>query len=829
MKPFFLNTKPFAKATLLRALLPCVTIPLLSLAGSATGFASEVVFSDDFENHTAGEAPGEPWTEVGDGPNSGSILVLQDEDDLFGKGTDNRILEYRKDQTHDDLPSAQNLVTEESFSAEVASIRFSFYQPEDEFDEHSWIILYAGSRSTGNRAQVIDFGAEGDTIGTSATYERGTVNELELIVNNGAGPIVYGDGQILDGGETDIWINGELAEEAFSAHNNQRGPISTFEFNTSGSRKQVFYLDEIVIESLDVEAFRLGLEDDFEGHTVGEAPGEPWTQVVDGPFSGSVLVLQDEDDLFGKGPENQILEYRKDGTDPDEPSNQALIAEEAFSAEVASIRFSFYQPDDEFNDHSWIILHAGSRSTGNRAQVINFGADGDTIGTSATYERGVVNDVELIVNNTTSPIEYGEDDQVLFPGSTDIWINGELEEEGFSSQNNRLGAITSFEFNTSGGRRQVFFADDFIIEPIPAEDVQIQIALEDDFEGHTVGAEPGEPWNDVRTGPGAGSILVLRDDDDLFGKGTDNQILEYRKDMDGISQRLLTEETFFAEVASIRFNFFQPDDEFDEHAWLMLYAGPRSTGNRAQVLNFGEDGNKIAEFGGDASVTYERGVLNELELVVNNGHEPFTYANGRTVQPGTLDIWVNGELEGEGFSASNNRRGGITGFEFNTSSSRTQVFYLDDFVVEPLAEVAPEATFAAWRDEHFTDDELGDEEISGPLADFSGDGVANLVKYALGLNPRVASLEGLPATAIQSLEVDDETDAFLTLTFDRPVDRVDLTYEVTAAAELPEWTVQAVQVSVTENGNGTVTELWRDSQPIDQANRRFMRLEVTLD
>ncbi len=243
MNPLPNNRKPFRNKLLWRALLSSVTISLLCFGGKATGYSAIVTFQDDFEGHTPGEAPGAPWTAVSDGPGSGSVTVIQDENDLFGKGTTNQILEYRKDGTD----SAQNLVTEETFSAEVARIRFNFFQPEDEFDEHSWIILYAGSRSTGNRAQVMNFGADGDTIGSSAIYDRGVVNQLELIVNNSNDPFSYSNGQTVEPGTVDIWINEVLAEEGFSAQNNQRGAITTFEFNTSSSRQQAFFIDDMVI------------------------------------------------------------------------------------------------------------------------------------------------------------------------------------------------------------------------------------------------------------------------------------------------------------------------------------------------------------------------------------------------------------------------------------------------------------------------------------------------------------------------------------------------------------------------------------------------------
>ena len=43
--------------------------------------------------------------------------------------------------------------------------------------------------------------------------------------------------------------------------------------------------------------------------------------------------------------------------------------------------------------------------------------------------------------------------------------------------------------------------------------------------------------------------------------------------------------------------------------------------------------------------------------------------------------------------------------------------------------------FSSWQSANFTSQQLADPNISGPDATPAGDGIANLVKYALGLPP----------------------------------------------------------------------------------------------
>ncbi len=67
------------------------------------------------------------------------------------------------------------------------------------------------------------------------------------------------------------------------------------------------------------------------------------------------------------------------------------------------------------------------------------------------------------------------------------------------------------------------------------------------------------------------------------------------------------------------------------------------------------------------------------------------------------------------------------------SGSRAQL-RLDDLVVANSAAPEPEPEgYAAWQNAEFTPAELADPAISGPLADPTGSGLANLMRYALGL------------------------------------------------------------------------------------------------
>jgi hypothetical protein len=124
-----------------------------------------------------------------------------------------------------------------------------------------------------------------------------------------------------------------------------------------------------------------------------------------------------------------------------------------------------------------------------------------------------------------------------------------------------------------------------------------------------------------------------------------------------------------------------------------------------------------------------------------------------------------------------------------------------------------------------------DEAVVGASADPDGDGAANLLEWALGLDPAAPDATawsegraGLPLAETWS----DGTDTYLALQVRRPVGRLSATYSAQATGDLSTW-APAVQVGAPlANGDGTETVLYRDTVPADTASRRFLRLNVTL-
>jgi hypothetical protein len=131
----------------------------------------------------------------------------------------------------------------------------------------------------------------------------------------------------------------------------------------------------------------------------------------------------------------------------------------------------------------------------------------------------------------------------------------------------------------------------------------------------------------------------------------------------------------------------------------------------------------------------------------------------------------------------------------------------------------PSSPGDAWREAHF-----GAPENSGDAADSAdpdGDGMANLLERALGMNPNVASRAGLPETSFESVG----DDQFLTLTTAKSPDATDVTFTVEVGGDLANWNSGSSHTTIIED-TPTLLKV-RDNTPMDQATKRFIRLRVT--
>lgn len=137
------------------------------------------------------------------------------------------------------------------------------------------------------------------------------------------------------------------------------------------------------------------------------------------------------------------------------------------------------------------------------------------------------------------------------------------------------------------------------------------------------------------------------------------------------------------------------------------------------------------------------------------------------------------------------------------------------------------STFAQWQNANFSAGELSDPNLSGPNGDAVGGGIANLLRYALGIGAHQRGQAGLPVVSLPSYS----GTKYLTLTYVRDQFAAGVTCTVQVSAGLNgSWNTggaSLIEVSRTDNGNGTETVVTRDNVPATGSAHRFLRLQVT--
>ncbi len=139
--------------------------------------------------------------------------------------------------------------------------------------------------------------------------------------------------------------------------------------------------------------------------------------------------------------------------------------------------------------------------------------------------------------------------------------------------------------------------------------------------------------------------------------------------------------------------------------------------------------------------------------------------------------------------------------------------------VSVTGEVSP---YAAWQTNRFTEAELAAGLITGDHDDPDGDGIANLLEYAMGLNPRLGDTVGAPVGGLWN--------QFLTLNYRQNKQATDVAYAVESSTNLlgGVWTTNNVSETSRANSNLWWSVTVRHNVPVTNAPGRFMRLKVSI-
>ncbi len=191
--------------------------------------------------------------------------------------------------------------------------------------------------------------------------------------------------------------------------------------------------------------------------------------------------------------------------------------------------------------------------------------------------------------------------------------------------------------------------------------------------------------------------------------------------------------------------------------------------------------------------------------------------------PVTLQV-----MEGPASLAGNTLSPSAAGSVVVRASQTGNTNYLAASPVDRTITVTASWIDSNWRSAHFTAPELGDPSVSGNLADPDGDGLNNLLEYALKLDPKQRDVPSPLALTV----VEENGQSYHAYRFRRRVPDLGITYQPQIATNLANWSSSAADLvpfgTPSSNGDGTETVIYRSTTPNSTADREFFRLRVVV-
>jgi hypothetical protein len=201
-----------------------------------------------------------------------------------------------------------------------------------------------------------------------------------------------------------------------------------------------------------------------------------------------------------------------------------------------------------------------------------------------------------------------------------------------------------------------------------------------------------------------------------------------------------------------------------------------------------------------------------------NGAQPITFSLGSGAFPPGLNLSSDGVLSGTPTSAGTGTFANITVVASNGNPPDAQQTFSLDVVTRAANYLAGFGLVGA---------------NAALTFDYDLDGIANLLEYALNLNPTAPQVNGRPVVVLK----DYTGTKYLSLTFTRSSVATDLTYIVQASSDLTNWSDLATSIAggamfgpglVSETGSAPAfTEEVRDTMAYPAGGGRVLRLKVT--
>ena len=130
-------------------------------------------------------------------------------------------------------------------------------------------------------------------------------------------------------------------------------------------------------------------------------------------------------------------------------------------------------------------------------------------------------------------------------------------------------------------------------------------------------------------------------------------------------------------------------------------------------------------------------------------------------------------------------------------------------------------TFASWKADYFDAVQLGNSAVSGNLADPDFDGLTNFVEFILASDPLIPN----PHNAVQGRVIEVGGEDHFAIIVRRWVGAEELETSIQSSFDGNVWTTaKVVRDSISLNGDGTQTEVWRSTDPIIAKRVELLRV-----
>ena len=216
-------------------------------------------------------------------------------------------------------------------------------------------------------------------------------------------------------------------------------------------------------------------------------------------------------------------------------------------------------------------------------------------------------------------------------------------------------------------------------------------------------------------------------------------------------------------------------------------------------------------------------LLSTYAAKLSNGNIALLFVNKHPSADITAQITLTGFAPGTNaglfFAYGKSNDSGLTGLTSGTFTNAAQTF-TSTFPSYSMTVLVVKGQYQGWREQQFTAAELSDPNVDS--ADPDGDGIPNLMEYALGLAPKTSSVAGLPVAATQTAG----GKTYLTLTFTKIRALADITYTVQVSGDLQTWN-SGSSYTARMDDDTTDQAVYRDLTATQDSSRRFIRLTVT--